>query len=112
MSDFLDKIFPGISVFEKIGIVSVLCVAVGALVYAVLLVFQTLKKDKGTKKMQDVANLIKLGANAYLKTQFKRLAPRRNNVGWILSWSHPHRPTFSCVHGQFRRSLGQRQEND
>jgi len=73
--DFLNQIFPGISEFEKIGIVAVLGVAVGALVYAVFLVLQTLKYDKGTDKIQNVANAIKLGANAYLKTQFKKLVP-------------------------------------
>jgi hypothetical protein len=40
---------------EKIGIIFVLGVAVAALVYAVSPVFQSVKVDKGTKKIQDVA---------------------------------------------------------
>jgi K(+)-stimulated pyrophosphate-energized sodium pump len=75
MFDFLNNVFPGISELEKIGLIAVLGTAAAALVYAVLLTLQTLKYDKGTKKMQDVAESIKVGANAYLKVQFKRLAP-------------------------------------
>ncbi len=75
MFDFLDSVFPGISELEKIGIVSVLIIAFAALCYAIFLVFQILKHDKGTEKIQNVANSIKLGANAYLKIQFKRLLP-------------------------------------
>jgi K(+)-stimulated pyrophosphate-energized sodium pump len=75
MFDLLDNILPGISELEKIGIISVLVVAIGALIYAIALALQILKHDKGTKRMQDIAEWIKIGANAYLKTQFKRLAP-------------------------------------
>jgi K(+)-stimulated pyrophosphate-energized sodium pump len=75
MSDFLDNLFPGISAFEKTAIISVIGVAVAALCYAALLALQGLKEDKGTKEIQSVGNSIKLGANAYLKVQFKRLAP-------------------------------------
>jgi K(+)-stimulated pyrophosphate-energized sodium pump len=75
MFDFFNNVFPGISESEKMGLVAVLSIAIVALLYALFLVFQTLKYDKGTSKIQSIANSIKVGANAYLKVQFRRLAP-------------------------------------
>jgi len=60
---------------EKLGLVTVLCIAILGLLYALFLVKQVYNADKGTKKMQDVANAIREGANAYLSAQFKRIGP-------------------------------------
>lgn len=44
-------------------------VSIIALAYAVLLIFQILKKNRGTEKMQAIANAIQEGATAYLNRQ-------------------------------------------
>jgi K(+)-stimulated pyrophosphate-energized sodium pump len=60
---------------EVWGLLSVLVIAVGGLLYALLLSRQVLAADKGTQKMQDVANAVRKGANAYLAAQFKQIGP-------------------------------------
>jgi K(+)-stimulated pyrophosphate-energized sodium pump len=54
----------GLNGFEQIAIVGVLVVAFISLIYAWLLRGNVLKKDKGTKKMQDVWDAIRVGATA------------------------------------------------
>jgi len=66
---------PKFETIEKFGLVAVLLIAIGGLVYALLLVKQVYNADQGTKKMQDVANAIREGANAYLSAQFKKIGP-------------------------------------
>ena len=61
--------------FEQISVICVLCVAVIALIYAWFLRGNVLKKDKGSAKMQEVWNAIRLGANSYLKRQMKSILP-------------------------------------
>ena len=61
--------------FEQISVILVLCVAVIALIYAWLLRGNVLKKDKGTAKMQEVWEAIRVGANSYLKRQMKSILP-------------------------------------
>jgi K(+)-stimulated pyrophosphate-energized sodium pump len=61
--------------FEQISVICVLCVAVIALIYAWLLRRNVLKKDKGTAKMQEVWESIRVGANSYLKRQMKSILP-------------------------------------
>jgi K(+)-stimulated pyrophosphate-energized sodium pump len=61
--------------FEQISVICVLCVAILALIYAWLLRGNVLKKDKGTAKMQEVWDAIRLGANSYLKRQMKSILP-------------------------------------
>jgi K(+)-stimulated pyrophosphate-energized sodium pump len=63
------------SPIERIGLFVVLAIALCGLLYALLLVGQVRKADKGTKKMQEVAQAVREGANAYLGAQFKRIAP-------------------------------------
>ena len=53
----------------------VLVVAFISLGYAWLLRGTVMKKDKGTKKMQEVWNAIKVGANSYLNSQLKTILP-------------------------------------
>lgn len=65
----------GLNGFEQISIVAVLVVAVISLLYAWLLRGNVLKKDKGTKKMQEVWDAIRVGANSYLSRQLKTILP-------------------------------------
>ena len=65
----------GLSSFEQIAIIAVLVVAFISLLYAWLLRGTVLKKDKGTKKMQEVWEAIRIGANSYLRQQLKTILP-------------------------------------
>ncbi len=58
----------GLNPFEQIAILGVLVVAFISLIYAWLLRNTVLKKDKGTEKMQEVWDAIRVGADSYLKT--------------------------------------------
>jgi K(+)-stimulated pyrophosphate-energized sodium pump len=53
----------------------VLVIAVGGLLYAWLLVRQVTRADRGTPRMQEIANAVREGADAYLAAQFKRIGP-------------------------------------
>ena len=66
---------PGATPFEVVAIWSVLVIAFFGLAYAMFLRRQVLAHDKGTEKMQDVWDGIRLGANAYLKRQLKTIIP-------------------------------------
>ena len=61
--------------FEQISVICVLGVAVIALLYAWLLRGIVLKKDKGSAKMQEVWNAIRVGADSYLARQLKSILP-------------------------------------
>ncbi|HEX2985654.1 MAG TPA: sodium-translocating pyrophosphatase [Caproiciproducens sp.] len=63
------------SVFESVAIWAVLAISLLGLGYALLLRTQILKADKGSKKMQEVWNAIREGANAYLNRQLKTIVP-------------------------------------
>ncbi len=65
----------GLNNFEQIAIICVLLTALFALVYAFFLRKVVLKKDKGTAKMQEVWNAIRVGADSYLNQQLKRILP-------------------------------------
>jgi K(+)-stimulated pyrophosphate-energized sodium pump len=65
----------GLTAFEQIAILGVLVVAFISLLYAWLLRGSVLKKDKGTEKMQEVWEAIKVGANSYLQKQLKTILP-------------------------------------
>jgi K(+)-stimulated pyrophosphate-energized sodium pump len=60
---------------ERVALFVVLAIAVGGLLYALMLVGQVNKADQGTKKMQEIAQAVREGANAYLGAQFKKIAP-------------------------------------
>jgi K(+)-stimulated pyrophosphate-energized sodium pump len=66
---------PGATPFEVMAIWGVLVIAFFGLAYAMFLRRQVLACDKGTEKMQDVWDGIRLGANAYLKRQLKTIVP-------------------------------------
>ena len=65
----------GLNSFEQIAILAVLLTAFVSLAYAWLLRGVVLKKDKGTPKMQEVWNAIRIGADSYLTQQLKRILP-------------------------------------
>lgn len=73
--DILGLARHGLNNFEQIGILSVLVVAFVSLIYAWLLRGVVLKKDKGTAKMQEVWEAIKIGADSYLSRQLKTILP-------------------------------------
>jgi K(+)-stimulated pyrophosphate-energized sodium pump len=66
---------PAYSNFERASLIVVLLIAVGGLVYAAALVRQIQRADRGTPKMQAIAEAVREGANAYLGAQFVRIAP-------------------------------------
>jgi K(+)-stimulated pyrophosphate-energized sodium pump len=71
---FLDPASAFTSV-ERVALFVVLAIAIGGLLYALMLVGQVRKADQGTKKMQEIAQAVREGANAYLGAQFKKIAP-------------------------------------
>jgi K(+)-stimulated pyrophosphate-energized sodium pump len=65
----------GLNDFEQIAIIGVLVVAFISLLYAWLLRGKVLAKDKGSKKMQEVWNAIRIGADSYLNRQLRTILP-------------------------------------
>ena len=65
----------GLNNFEQVAIVFVLVAAFISLAYAWWLRGIVLKKDKGTPKMQEVWNAIRIGANSYLGRQLRTILP-------------------------------------
>jgi K(+)-stimulated pyrophosphate-energized sodium pump len=65
----------GLNSFEQIAIVGVMLTAFISLWYAWMLRKVVLKKDKGTPKMQEIWNAIRIGADSYLKTQLRKILP-------------------------------------
>jgi K(+)-stimulated pyrophosphate-energized sodium pump len=65
----------GLNNFEQVAVVFVLVTAFISLIYAWLLRGVVMKKDKGTKEMQDVWDAIRIGADSYLNRQLKTILP-------------------------------------
>jgi K(+)-stimulated pyrophosphate-energized sodium pump len=65
----------GLNTFEQFAVLGVLLVAFISLLYAWLLRGSVLKKDKGTKEMQDVWDTIRIGAEGYLSSQLRTILP-------------------------------------
>jgi len=61
--------------FETVVPWGIICIAIASLLYAWWLRGGVLKKDKGTAKMQEVWNAIRVGADAYLNRQLRRILP-------------------------------------
>jgi len=59
---------------EKIALIANPCVAILGLCYAGLLILQVLKAEKGTSRMQEIAQAVREGAFAYLRRQFTTIA--------------------------------------
>jgi K(+)-stimulated pyrophosphate-energized sodium pump len=65
----------GLNEFEQFALLFVLAAAFISLVYALWLRSVVLKKDKGTAKMQEIWNAIRIGADSYLNRQLKTILP-------------------------------------
>jgi len=65
----------GLTTFEATAIYAVLGVAFLGLLYAWFLRWQILKEDKGTPRMQEVWNAIRVGADSYLRRQLRSILP-------------------------------------
>jgi K(+)-stimulated pyrophosphate-energized sodium pump len=63
----------GFNAFEQIAMLGIIVVAIISLVYAYLLRAHVLKKDKGSEKMQEVWNAIRIGADSYLSRQLRTI---------------------------------------
>jgi K(+)-stimulated pyrophosphate-energized sodium pump len=61
--------------FEQFAILGVLLTAFISLLYAWLLRGSVLKKDKGTPKMQEVWDAVRIGAESYLSRQLRTIFP-------------------------------------
>ncbi len=59
---------------ERAALFGSLGVAICALLYAGMLVGQVIRADQGTKKMKDIADAVREGANAYLARQLRVVA--------------------------------------
>jgi K(+)-stimulated pyrophosphate-energized sodium pump len=64
---------PKFNAVERVALWSILGVAGAGLLYALMLVGQILREPTGTPEMVEIANAIKLGANAYLRRQFSAI---------------------------------------
>jgi len=65
----------GLNGFEQIAIIMVVVTAFLSLAYAWWLRGKVLKNDKGTAKMQEVWNAIRIGAESYLNRQLRTILP-------------------------------------
>jgi K(+)-stimulated pyrophosphate-energized sodium pump len=63
-----------ISDLERLLLVGILLTAIAGLAYALFLTRQVLNKPTGTPRMREVAETIRIGANAYLNRQFRTIA--------------------------------------
>ena len=88
-----------LSPFETIGLYSVVAVAVGALIYALILRREVLRESTGSGKVKEVWNGIKSGANAYLKTQFRSLILFIGVLGAFLYISAALDPSITGAQG-------------
>src|SRR5437588_514195 len=61
--------------FERVVPFVIIAIAILSLLYAIWLRSGVLKKDKGTTKMQEVWNAIRVGADAYLGRQLRTILP-------------------------------------
>ena len=93
-SPFLDGY--GFNTVERVALIIVLLIAVAGLLYALMLVKQVKKADQGTKKMQDIADAVREGANAYLGAQFTKIGPLIILITILLA------VTYTGTHEAFR----------
>jgi len=59
------------NIYEKVALVTNVVIALAGLAYALMLVGQVKNAPEGTKKMQEIAQAVREGANAYLYRQFR-----------------------------------------
>ncbi|MEI7903693.1 MAG: sodium/proton-translocating pyrophosphatase, partial [bacterium] len=63
------------NVMERTSLLVILLIALAGLGYALMLVGQVMRADRGTPKMQEIANAVREGANAYMAAQFRKIGP-------------------------------------
>lgn len=73
--DILGMARHGLNAFEQIAVLGVVVTAFISLLYAWLLRGNVLQKDKGTPKMEEVWDTIRIGANSYLTRQLRTILP-------------------------------------
>ncbi|MGD0653919.1 MAG: sodium-translocating pyrophosphatase [Thermoguttaceae bacterium] len=67
-----DPLFsPTFAWYEKLALITNVFVAIAGLIYALTLVKQVKKAPQGTPRMQEIAQAVREGANAYLGRQFR-----------------------------------------
>jgi K(+)-stimulated pyrophosphate-energized sodium pump len=60
--------------YEKVALIANVFVAIAGLVYALMLVGEVKNAEQGTPRMQEIAQAVREGANAYLYRQFRVVA--------------------------------------
>jgi len=80
---------------ERTGLILVMLVAIAGLVYALMLRSQVLKADTGTRKMQEIADAVREGANAYLGAQFRKIGPLIIIITILLYFTKYQQPEFA-----------------
>jgi K(+)-stimulated pyrophosphate-energized sodium pump len=73
--DLLGMASHGLNDFEQVALLFVLLTSFISLGYAWMLRGKVLSKDLGTKKMQEVWNAIRVGADSYLSRQLRTILP-------------------------------------
>jgi len=73
--------------FESMAPWGIIGIAILSLLYALWLRGTVLKKDKGTEKMQEVWNAIRVGADAYLNRQLRSILPLIGILAVLLFFS-------------------------
>ncbi len=80
---------------EVLSLIIVLLVAVGGLYYAYMLVGQVMGADKGTAKMQEIADAVREGADAYVWAQVRKIFPLIIVITGVLYWTKASDPAFA-----------------
>jgi K(+)-stimulated pyrophosphate-energized sodium pump len=68
------EVVPAYSTYEKIALILNVVIALAGLGYAAMLVKEVYGADTGTPRMQEIAQAVREGANAYLRRQFTTVA--------------------------------------
>ncbi len=85
------------NLMERAGLILVLIIAIVGLLYALMLRSQVLKAPQGTKKMQEIADAVREGANAYLGAQFRKIGPLIVVITVALWFTKCNDPVFGNV---------------
>jgi K(+)-stimulated pyrophosphate-energized sodium pump len=91
----------GLNLFEQIAILAVLLIAFISLGYAWVLRGMVMKKDKGTPKMQEVWDAIRIGAESYLGRQLKTILPAIAILAVALALSVLVVPPSNAAYAEF-----------
>ncbi len=83
------------NLLERAGLILVLIIAIVGLLYALMLRHQVLKAPQGTKKMQEIADAVREGANAYLGAQFRKIGPLIVIITIALYFTKYQTPVFA-----------------